>query len=149
MSAFSVSVPDAHVTVGSRGVAAVLCLVTGGVSLLLTLYNLFHEASHMFHTPQWPIPLWEAGLIVPGWIMWMTIVLYFLARVTDVADKQLKKLTHHTERQELRDYANDLIEKGTICISVAKQRWSVGSFNVLMMTLMLTIVFTWSQNKFF
>ena len=51
------------------------------------------------------------------------------------------------DRPVLCSYAEQLIEKGTVCIKIAKQKWSVGAYYGVMITFGLALVFMWMQNQ--
>ena len=77
----------------------------------------------------------------------MFILLYYLARVTEVGDKELQRLKHHTSSDELHSYATELIEKDVIIVSVAKQRLSVRILNGLVMGVVFAMIFVWVQGQ--
>lgn len=123
-----------------RGAVAVLTLTSGATALLITIQGLLS-----FDYDHWVMKLWDAAGVVPCWFTWMTIVLYFMARVTEVGDKQLKRLNRYSNGEELRTYASQLIEKDALSLCVAKHRWSMQVFNGLLLGLVLALFFIWIQ----
>ena len=139
--------------------------------MILTLANLLSNASGLLSSDCtgtegkcWVYPVWvvctyrrsfgerircvqEMVGVMPTWMLWMFILLYYLARVTEVGDKELQRLKHHTSSDELHSYATELIEKDVIIVSVAKQRLSVRILNGLVMGVVFAMIFVWVQGQ--
>ena len=110
---------------------------------MLTIHSLFTTASDNWRTERWVITGFE-GVLCLIWVFWMFVLLYCMARVTDVGDSKLRWLKCE-ECEELREYVSTLIERDPLSMTVATQRWSLRVFNGLIMGLMLALHFIWLQ----
>lgn len=138
------------ITQQTWGFEAVAMLFTAFILTIITIHNLFDKASELFDTEgYWVLPLWEIAGLLPTWFVWITSTLYFLARVTDVANTELGGLKKRniSASEELRAYADELIAKGTINMKLVKQTWSIELFYGAMMTIVLALVFVWLQSE--
>ena len=137
-----------NASVNPRGGPALAMLLTGFCLFILTLGDVINNTSEYFKSESyWVIALWNIFGILVVWFVWMLAMLYFLARVTSVAEKQLKALSQCSSSLEARAYANVLIEKDSIRMEIVKQRWSLSRFYGGALTVVLAFVFVWVQSQ--
>ena len=144
------ALPDilSNASVNPRGGPALAMLLSGFCFFMLTLGDVINNTSEYFKSESyWVIALWEIFGILVMWLLWMLAMLYFLARITYVAEKQLKSLSRCSSSLEARAYAQVLIEKDSIRMEIAKQRWSLSRFYGGALTVVLAFVYVWVQSQ--